>query len=58
MNMLALVGGLEPRVLNLKAILLQYIDHQMIVVTRRTKFLLRRAEERLHILEGLSKALK
>lgn len=58
MNMLALVGGLEPRVLNLKAILLQYIEHQVIVVTRRTKFLLRRAEERLHILEGLSKALK
>ncbi len=58
MNMLALVGGLEPRVLNLKAILLQYIDHQIIVVTRRTKFLLRRAEERLHILEGLSIALR
>ncbi len=58
MNMLALVGGIEPRVLNLKSILLQYIDHQKIVIARRTKYLLRRAEERVHILEGLSKALK
>jgi len=58
LNMLALVGGLEPRVLNLKAILLQYIEHQKIVVTRKIKYLLSRAKERLHILEGLSKALK
>ncbi len=58
MNMLALVGGIEPRVLNLKAILVQYIEHQKIVITRRTKFLLMKAKERLHILEGLSTALK
>jgi len=58
MNMLALVGGIEPRVLNLKSILLQYIEHQKIVIVRRTKFLLGKAKDRLHILEGLSKALK
>ncbi len=57
-NMLALVGGLEPKVLNLKSILLQYIEHQKIVIVRRTKYLLARAKERLHILEGLSAALR
>ncbi|MBU4056608.1 hypothetical protein KJ695_01710 [Patescibacteria group bacterium] len=57
-NMLALVGGLEPKVLNLKSILLQYIEHQKIVIARRTKYLLSRAKERLHILEGLSRALR
>ncbi len=57
-NMLALVGGLEPKVLNLKSILLQYIEHQKIVIARRTKYLLARAKERLHILEGLSRALR
>jgi len=57
LNMLALVGGIEPRVLNLKSILEEYIEHRNNVVTRRTKFELRKAKERAHILEGLKKAL-
>jgi DNA gyrase subunit A len=51
------VGGLEPRVLNLKSLLEEYIAHRNNVVTRRTKFELRKAKERAHILEGLKKAL-
>lgn len=53
---LALVDGV-PKILNLKEILTHYIAHQMEVIVRRTKFDLERAEERLHILEGLSIAL-
>jgi DNA gyrase subunit A len=56
-NMLALVNGIEPQVLNLKSILSHFIDHRRIVVTRRTKFELARAKDRAHILEGLKKAL-
>jgi DNA gyrase subunit A len=56
-NMLALVDGLQPRVLNVQQILGYYIDHQVDVVTRRTKFRLRKAEERAHVLEGLLVAL-
>ncbi|HAA80947.1 MAG TPA: DNA gyrase subunit A, partial [Thermoanaerobacter sp.] len=54
--MLALVDG-EPKILNLKQIIEKYVDHQADVVTRRTKFGLRKAEERAHILEGLKIAL-
>jgi DNA gyrase subunit A len=54
--MLALVDG-EPKILNLKQIIEKYVDHQADVVTRRTKFDLRKAEERSHILEGLKIAL-
>lgn len=57
LNMLALVDGIEPRVLNLKAILEYFIVHRREVVTRRTRFDLERARERAHILEGLKKAL-
>lgn len=57
MNMLALVDGLEPHVLNLKTILEKYLEHRQIVVRRRTEFELKKAKERAHILEGLSKAL-
>lgn len=53
---LALVDG-EPRVLNLKEMLYYYLEHQKEVVTRRTRYDLNRALERLHILEGLLKAL-
>ena len=53
---LALVDG-EPKVLNLKQILYYYLEHQKDVVTRRTRFDLNRAEERLHILDGLLRAL-
>ncbi len=56
-NMLALVDGIEPRILNLKAVLQYFIDHRRQVITRRTKFELERARERAHILEGLKKAL-
>lgn len=54
--MLALVDG-EPKVLSLQEILFHYLEHQKNVVTRRTKFELDRAKERLHILEGLIIAL-
>jgi DNA gyrase subunit A len=54
--MLALVDG-EPKILNLKQIIEKYVDHQAEVVTRRTRFDLRKAEERAHILEGLKIAL-
>ena len=56
-NMLALVDGIEPQVLNLKTILEEYVAHRKIVVTRRTKFDLEKARDRAHILEGLKKAL-
>lgn len=57
-NMLALVeGGLQPRVLNLKMILEEYINHRKDVVKKRIQFELRQAEERAHILEGLKKAI-
>ena len=56
-NMLALVDGIEPTVLNLKDILEYYVAHRKIVVTRRTQFDLDKARDRAHILEGLKKAL-
>lgn len=56
MIMLALVDGV-PRILNLKEILENYIAHQEDVITRRTKFDLEKAQERAHILEGLTIAL-
>ena len=55
-NMLALVDD-KPKVLNLKQVLEEYLNHQKDVVTRRTKFELNKAEARAHILEGLRKAL-
>jgi DNA gyrase subunit A len=57
-NMLALVDGFQPQVLSLKSMLEQYLAHRKEVVERRTRYELRRAEERAHILEGLSKALE
>jgi len=57
LNMLALVDGIEPQTLNLKAILEHYIVHRQSIVTRRIKFDLKKAEARAHILEGLKKAL-
>ncbi|MDO3683882.1 DNA gyrase subunit A [Micromonospora sp. C28ISP2-4] len=55
-NMLALVDGV-PRTLNLAQFILYYVEHQIEVIRRRTAFRLRKAEERAHILRGLSKAL-
>ncbi|MBR3459220.1 MAG: DNA gyrase subunit A [Clostridia bacterium] len=54
--MLVLVDG-EPKVLNLREIIYYYLEHQKDVVTRRTRYDLEKAEERLHIIEGLLKAL-
>lgn len=51
-NNIALVGG-RPMLLNLKDLISNFIDHRMDVVTRRTRFELKKAEERAHILEGL-----
>ena len=59
-NMLVLVpsgGALVPRQLNLKQLLEQFLAHRHEVVIRRTRFLLRKAEERAHIVEGLLKAI-
>jgi len=56
-NMLALVDGREPQILNLKSILEHFIKHRETVVTRRTNFELNKALDRAHILEGLKKAL-
>ena len=57
LNMLALVDGLQPKVLSLVEILQYFIDHRRQVVLRRTKYDLERAKEREHILEGLHKCL-
>jgi len=54
--MLALVKG-EPRVLNLKEMIYYYLKHQEDVIVRRTRFDLNKAEERLHIVEGLRTAI-
>ena len=55
-NMLALVDG-QPKVLALKEMLYHYLEHQKVVIVRRTKFELQKAEARAHILEGLRIAL-
>jgi DNA gyrase subunit A len=55
-NMLALVDSV-PRTLNLAQALSHYIDHQIEVITRRTQFRLRKAQERAHIVEGLLRAI-
>jgi len=56
-NMLALIDGIQPRVLGLQDILLEYIKHRQVVVRRRTEYELRKAKDRAHILEGLKIAL-
>lgn len=57
-NMLALVeNGLQPKILSLKSILEEYLKHRQIIIRRRTEFLLKKTKERIHILEGLTKAL-
>ncbi|MCM3441944.1 DNA gyrase subunit A [Metabacillus halosaccharovorans] len=55
-NMLSLVDG-HPKVLNIKQMLFYYLEHQKVVIKRRTAFELRKAEARAHILEGLRIAL-
>lgn len=56
-NMLALIDGIQPRVLGLVDILAEYIKHRKNVITRRTEYELRKAKERAHVLEGLKIAL-
>lgn len=56
-NMLALVDGIQPRVLGLQDILSEFVKHRQSVVRRRTEFELRKAKERAHILEGYKIAL-
>ena len=56
-NMLALVDGVQPRVLGLKDMLSEFVKHRQVVVRRRTEFELRKAKARAHILEGLKIAL-
>lgn len=57
LNLLALVDGIQPKVLNLQEILNYYLQHRKEVITKRTKFDLDKAKERAHILEGLHKCL-
>ena len=56
-NMLALIDGIQPRVLNLKTILEEHIKHRQNIIRRRTEFDLNKAKDRAHILEGLKMAL-
>ncbi len=56
-NMLALVNGIQPKVLGLHDILSEFVKHRQIVVRRRTEFELEKAKARAHILEGLKTAL-
>jgi DNA gyrase subunit A len=57
-NMIALINGIQPRVLTLKAILEEFIKHRQEVITRRSQYELAKAKDRAHILEGLIKALE
>ena len=56
-NMMALIDGIQPRILGLQDILSEHIKHRRVVIRRRTEFELRKARERAHILEGLKIAL-
>lgn len=56
-NMMALIDGIQPRVLGLQDIIVEHIKHRRVVVRRRTEYELRKAKDRAHILEGLKIAL-
>lgn len=56
-NMMALIDGIQPRVLGLQDIIQEHIKHRRVVVRRRTEYELRRAKDRAHVLEGLKIAL-
>ncbi|MDD4607182.1 MAG: DNA gyrase subunit A [Patescibacteria group bacterium] len=56
-NMIALIDGIQPKLLNLKGILEEYIKHRVLMVERRIKFDLKQAKDRAHLLEGLKIAL-
>jgi len=57
-NFLALVEGIQPQTLSLKGLLEEFIKHRQTIIYKRSQFDLKKAKERLHILEGLLKALK
>ncbi|MEK9165868.1 MAG: DNA gyrase subunit A [Patescibacteria group bacterium] len=57
-NMIALVDGIQPRLLSLKMVLEEYIKHRKIIIKKRTEFDLKNAEDREHILKGLVIALE
>ena len=56
-NMLALIDGIQPRILGLQEMLEEYIKHRQVIVRRRTEFELKAAKARAHILEGYKIAL-
>ncbi|OGD65765.1 DNA gyrase subunit A, partial [Candidatus Berkelbacteria bacterium RIFCSPHIGHO2_12_FULL_36_9] len=56
-NMLALIDGIQPKILTLKNVLEEFVKHRQKVIRRRTEFELNKTKERAHILEGLKKAL-
>ena len=56
-NMVVLIDGIKPKLVNLMSILNHFIQHRKKVVVRRTKYNLKKAEERAHILEGLHRCL-
>jgi DNA gyrase subunit A len=56
-NMLALIDGIQPRILGLQDIIKEHIKHRQVVIRRRTEYELRKANDRVHILEGLKIAL-
>ncbi|MBI2010937.1 MAG: DNA gyrase subunit A [Candidatus Colwellbacteria bacterium] len=57
LNMVALAEGLQPQTMSVRDVLTGFVEHRKQVVTRRSQFELKRAQERAHILEGLAKAL-
>jgi len=57
LNVLALVDGIQPKILSLPEALNHYLDHRKVVVLRRSKYELQKAKNRAHILEGLAKCL-
>ncbi len=57
LNTLALVDGIQPRVLNLDSMLSEYLKHRQVVVRRRSEYELQKAKDRAHVLEGLKIAL-
>jgi DNA gyrase subunit A len=56
-NILALVDGIQPQILGLKPLLEKFLEHRREVIVRRTKFDLKKAQDRAHILEGLKMAI-
>ncbi|MFW9901300.1 MAG: DNA topoisomerase (ATP-hydrolyzing) subunit A, partial [Candidatus Thorarchaeota archaeon] len=56
-NLVLINEGKQPKILNLKEIINEYIEHRLIIISKRTEYLLKKAQERLHRVEGLLLAL-